>query len=327
MEENNLNIEVLISRYLSGEANHSETEIVDKWKAESEENFLLFRDYKKIWDNSRNLKPLLSINIDNEWEKLSGKINFNEVTLANKKRSFPLMKIAAVLLFLAVTVFVANYFLNTNGTNKMNVEEGPKEVMLADGTKITLNKNSSIEYPDKFDDDIRSVQIDGEAYFEVEKDKKKPFIVKAEDLNIRVTGTSFYVNTGENNQIVVIVKEGQVEVYKDENSKIKVGPNERASFDKTRKEIIKEGIEDDNYLAWKTKKLIFKDKKLEKVIQSINKAYDCEIVLANKENSNCRFTDTFDNLSLDAILNLLKANFDFQVSKTGSKIELKGGGC
>ena len=68
-------------------------------------------------------------------------------------------------------------------------------------------------------------------------------------------------------------------------------------FFRTRKEIIKEGIEDDNYLAWKTKKLIFKDKKLEKVIQSINKAYDCEIVLANKENSNCRFTDTFDNLS------------------------------
>ncbi|MBN2682765.1 MAG: FecR domain-containing protein [Bacteroidales bacterium] len=334
MEEKNLHIEDLIARFLAGEANHSELQQLEKWKAESSDNYLLFRDYKKLWDQSAKIKDIFEPDLNAEWNKLSSKIDFSEkYQNKNKGKFWTPVKIAASFVVIAVAAFLAYYILDItkSQTNSKfaNVEKGPKEILLADGSKITLNKNSILEYPDKFDDDIRAVNLKGEAYLEISKNPNKPFVVQSGDLRIQVLGTSFYVNSDEDENFTLVVKEGQVSLYhkNDEKNKQLVGPNEMAFYNKKNGTINLSNIEDDNYLAWKTKKMVFSDKKLSKVIKTINKAYDCEIVIENKNTNDCRLTTSFDNTPLETVLNLLKANFDFEIQKSGQKIILKGGGC
>lgn len=334
MEENKQHIEELIARYLADEANHNEKQQLEKWKAENSDNYMLFRDYKRLWTQSAHLKNTLRFDIDAEWDILSSKIDFSKIpSLQIKRKLWTPFRIAAAFVVLAVASLAAYYLLDNSiseqKTKFANVEKGPKEVLLSDGSKITLNKNSILEYPDIFDDDIRAVNLHGEAFMEIQKNPNKPFVVESDDLRIQVLGTSFYINSEDDNNLTVIVKEGQVALYhkNDEKNKKLVGPNEKARYDKKAGSIEVSEIEDENYLSWKTKKMVFNDHKLKKVIKTINNAYNCEIIIENPNSEDCRFTTSFDNTPLEAVLNLLKSNFDFEIQKSGQKIILKGGGC
>ena len=115
--------------------------------------------------------------------------------------------------------------------------------------------------------------------------------------------------------------------YDKPSEKVILHPGEKAEFSKIAQTITKSTNEDENYMAWKTKKMVFNDEKLADIIQMLNKVYRSDIRLKNNNMADCRVTASFDNQSLDAVLNVLKATVDLNINKTGSSIELSGNGC
>jgi ferric-dicitrate binding protein FerR (iron transport regulator) len=206
--------------------------------------------------------------------------------------------------------------------------ESVKSATLPDGTVIALNKNSVITYPDKFGRKKRKVLLKGEAFFQVKRDEKKPFIIEAENVEIEVLGTSFNVDARPDKQFVeVIVNTGKVALRSEKGKEIVLLKGERGVFSKETGELVKEANKSRNYLAWKTKKLIFEDDCLADVVKDISEAYDINIELASPALKDCRLTAIYDDLSLDAILNILKETFDLSVVKKDNIILVTGEGC
>lgn len=336
MENNATYYQELISKYLAGEANTSEIALLSNWLMEAPENKILFEESRKTWELFAALEIENNIDTDKEWANFQSKVKQKPIVklvpeiITKSKKSFTLLKLAATILVLAVVSVLMYYNFVKPEMKQLAANTERIESKLPDGTEVTLNPGAVINYPEKFGPHKRKVKFNGEAYFHVKHDESKPFIISSQNINIEVLGTSFYVNTKNNNgNIEVILTEGKVAVYYSEtpNERVILAPGEKAEIAVSHNEIKKTENKDINYIAWKTRKLVFENDPVSEIINALNKTYSASIIIKNPKVGNCRVTATFDNQSLDAVLNVLQATVGFSVSKHGKNIELSGEGC
>jgi ferric-dicitrate binding protein FerR (iron transport regulator) len=178
---------------------------------------------------------------------------------------------------------------------------------LPDGTKVWLNAGSKLNYPVSFSERYRVVNLEGEAYFEVKEDKKWPFVVHSGNMNVVVTGTTFNCNAyPENEQIQTVLVEGQVTVLNGSATVSKVlQPNEMASFNNISQEVSKTKIDPEKYIAWKSGKLMFRDDKMNLVVEKLERWYNVEFEIKDPEIIDYVYTATFIDESLDQVLKML----------------------
>ena len=329
----------LITKVLAGEANEEEIQLLQNWKAADPSNSTLFEEYKRSWESVDNVKELSKIDLDKEWSKLESTIG---VSSSQDEKVIPIshtpkpsgitrvLKIAAMWLILLLPAGGVYYYITEMNVERFIAEANSTEGVLPDGSKITLNSNSMLEYEKDYGKETRKVSLEGEAYFDVEPDRAKPFIIDAGPVLIEVLGTSFYVNAMKNSKhIEVIVESGEVNVYKKSNitEKLTLEAGSKGIFSKESETLTKTTNTDENYLSWKTKKLVFRNKKLSAIVKKLNMVYHSNIVIESKEIKNCRVSGTFDRQTLLQILNVIKATLDMEVSKAGSSIILTGEGC
>lgn len=197
------------------------------------------------------------------------------------------------------------------------------QVVLSDGTKVWLNAGSSFKYPGLFNEDIRKVELLGEAYFEVAKDRNKPFIVVSDGQEVKVTGTSFNVLAypGENETKTTLV-EGEVYVYTSSNSKgknnnqqqIRLSPGEETVY---RQGEFKKHVADIAMAtAWKEGNFYFKDTPFDDMIRQIARWYDLDIVYQSKIPKELFTGEMNRKVDTDVVLDFLKGS--------GIKAELRG---
>ena len=221
------------------------------------------------------------------------------------------------------------------------------ELTLSDGSRVTLAPRSSVEYPATFESARREVTLHGEALFEVTRNPQQPFFVNAGEVTTKVLGTSFRIQTGENNSSVqVSVLTGKVSVFQrglsDEpvKDKIKNGviltPNQRVlysqashSFETSLVEqpmvVAQEGVAAATSTAVVT--FDFEDATMATVVGKLEKAYGIEIILENEELGNCLFTADITEQPLFTKLDLLCAALNATYEVRGTKILIIGRGC
>jgi ferric-dicitrate binding protein FerR (iron transport regulator) len=333
--------EELIARYLNGEASHQEVTELTAWVKTSNENTKLFSSYHSTWLKLTESK-VHRINIDEEWFLLQSRIiltgkdipapkRMNKVTQKIIPLFTPVVMLRAAAILLLALIPAILYLLITNPRiHLLSAYREPLEQQLPDGTQVTLNTGSTLEYPAWFHGRKRDVTLQGEAWFHVAQNKIKPFILSVGDVRIEVLGTSFYVNaTGITNNIEVILASGQVALYfrSEAKQKVLMHTGEAAVIDATGKSISVSVNDDPNFLAWKTKKIIFNDDPLYQIIATLNHVYRCNIILAQPALSGCRITATFDNQSLESVLHVIQATLNVRITETGGTIEISGTGC
>jgi ferric-dicitrate binding protein FerR (iron transport regulator) len=340
MENNNKYID-LITKYFSGEASAEEMQMLSNWIKLDSENQKLFEEFQNTWMNIEASKIENIIDVDEEWLKFKSSIkekaeipviSLHPEKSISRTYFYRALRIAAVFLVFAVSAYFSYYFLKNDQskTTHITAQAETLEGRLPDGTTVTLNAGSDLSYPEKFENDKRNVTLHGEAYFNVTHEAERPFIIAANDLRVEVLGTSFYVNANaDNGNVEVILTSGKVAVYhKDRPSELTIlTPGEKAEFSKTDQKISKTENTEENYMAFKTKKLVFSDTRLDEIVLTLNKVYHSKIKIKDSSIANCTVSTTFDNQSLDAVLNVLKATLDLKVNKSGSGIELSGNGC
>ncbi len=177
------------------------------------------------------------------------------------------------------------YRCREGGVNHSSEEEwttlstpmgGKFQIVLADGTKVWLNAESTLSFPKQFSGDIRRVKATGELYFEVSADKNRPFIVNTKEMDIRVLGTSFNVSTYEDNAYPKIsLLEGAVQV-KTESSASNLMPGQRASIENTQINI-GDYFDVESEIAWKNDYFIFKNKNIKEIMSDLARWYGAEV--------------------------------------------------
>ena len=329
----------LISRYFFGEATPDEILELEEWIKTDPANATIFSDFHKTWKTIENDRIGSLIDLDSEWKNLkfemldsgSGIRNMSH-DIVNRKSKIPhfFFRIAAIFILLLVPSFFLYRYITIPVEKQLTASTEMTVQTLPDGTVVTLNTGATLSYPSRFDGSFRRVTLQGEAWFEVAHDKTKPFLISAGNVRIRVVGTSFFVNTKtRDNREEVILSDGVVRVYFD-NRPEKMAvllPGDKAEMFTDVCTITKSTNEDVNFLAWKTKHIVFSNTPLNEVVALLSKVYDTNIRLAEDNLSDCRITATFDRQSLEPVMNVLKATLDLQVRKTGSGIELSGHGC
>jgi len=213
-------------------------------------------------------------------------------------------------------------------TNKKN---GPQEVRyntlsiprggeffleLSDGTRVWLNSETILRYPVQFIGNERRVELTGEAFFEVTRNEKVPFLVESGAQTVRVLGTEFNISSYKENPLIstTLVK-GVVEVFINDKPEIRqtLLPNEQSSTNKVERLISKTKVDPYQFVAWKDGRFVFEDQNLDEIMKTLSKWYNVDVVFTRDDLRNIRFTGNLQRYS----------NFDEVLKKIEKTNEVK----
>lgn len=204
---------------------------------------------------------------------------------------------------------------DVNSFNTLSTPTGGQyNIILADGTKVYLNTVSSIKYPTRFNGNERIVELEGEAYFEVAKNKSKPFIVKSDTQSIEVLGTHFNVYAYNNEPIVkTTLLEGSVAVTS-KNQKAILKPGQQANVADNLNRIVIRKVDTELAIAWKNGRFKFDNADLKTVMKQLERWYGIKVEYRG-DVSDVRFSGgTFMNKNLSEVLKVLElSNIKFKV--------------
>jgi Fe2+-dicitrate sensor, membrane component len=197
-------------------------------------------------------------------------------------------------------------------------------VVLSDGSTVWLNAESTLKFPVPFQKDIRSVDLKGEAFFEVAKNKAKPFVVNSGGVNVKVLGTRFDCKAFEEDKTIeVILEEGKIALNSTSSSNeydAVLKPGDHAVIEKSTGKMNIRNEDVTKYIAWHQGKLVFANTPISEVAQMLERWYGVEVVIGNKDILNYRFTTTFDNESIFNVIELLELSSPIQLKYVPASI-------
>lgn len=310
-------------KYLLGEASDAEKQAVLDWVAADGSNQQYFNQFKLIWDTSKELAMQSPVDENKAWQRFQQRVQ-QKPTASIKNSRFSLFRVAAAIALL-IGLSVGGYFLyDSMNPPKDLVVYTERQVVkdtLPDGSMVTLNKRSLLSYPPKFRGNKREVVLKGEGFFNVTPNKSKPFIIYAGETEITVVGTSFNVKSIDGNTEVV-VESGIVRVTKNGQT-IELNAGERTTVNAATNIPVKEEVSDKLYNYYRTKVFVCDDTPLWKLVDVINEAYDANIVIKREELRNLPINTTFNNESLEQVLEVIRQTLSIKVTKTDNQYDLE----
>jgi ferric-dicitrate binding protein FerR (iron transport regulator) len=340
--DSNHYISLLIARF-KGEITPVEAAELDRWLAATPENRRLAADFEKTWQASENYELPLTLDEDaafaTTWQKVNPEIKAipDPTTGSEGAKIVPISRhrsfwwAAAAGLVLLVTA--GWWLLGGEKSAEKTLVAGAQnlEATLPDGSKIWLRQSSKLTFPEKFGANERYVQLEGEAFFEVEKDTARPFKIATRTALITVLGTAFNVRqlTGES-RVEVSVREGKVRLEdKNTSRKLVLIANQTGILDIKKGEVKAFADENLNALAWQRKRLIFRDTPLEEAVADLENFYNQRIEIAEPALKKCPVTSRFDTARpLETALDELTQSLGMTLEKTtDGAFVLRGGTC
>ena len=312
----------LLSKYLTGDISAEEKQILFQQLKEDEE-------LRKEAAGIQNLSALVSM--ANEDGAASDR-QYRSFVGMRKKRAllFSLRKAAgyaAIVLFSVLSTYLLMNYAGDKEDELVRYQEfstpaGQRaKVLLADGTEVWLNANTTLRYPERFDPKRREVELHGEAFFEVEKAAGKPFVVKTNKMDIKVTGTKFNVNAYDTEEyFVASLVEGTVSVScaHDRSNSYALLPRQQIVVSDHSSKV--SPFENTDFMAWKEGVFIFDDMLMTDIIKKLELYYDVSIIVKNTKLENFRYTGKFRQRDgVESVLRKLQIVYPFKYTKDDDK--------
>lgn len=327
----------LMSSYLSGNATDAEVQQLEAWVLEDPEHRQQFMAFKKAWMLSGMVGDQNPVDVEAQWQVAAAQL-FKEskaVKLKPRARSYRWLSIAAAATLVAAISIWA--LLQWSGERELYVAttDQVQSVELPDGSMITLNRASSLRYtPVAANSETaqaaqRQVILEGDAFFEVQRDPARPFIIRNNDLEIEVLGTSFYVDGRENQpELQVIVESGSVAVRTTPGDSLILTVGQKAIYEKAVDSLYRQPNEDPNFQSIKTKTITFDDSTLEEIAFALSRHYGVAIVYSGiEDSSNCILDGDYEDYSLEEILAFLRSTWGIEAVRNGDRVVLSGTVC
>lgn len=327
-------IDQILTKWLTNTAGHEELQILKDWASLSEENLELMEALKKVW-SEKTAEPIL-VNVDERISEI-----WQKGMLEKPKRSLGrnlLIKYAAAIFLLVSSTFGILYFSQTE-KNKQDDSQalvpgyvlrenkpGQKtKIFLPDGSIAYLNSSSSIKYLSGFIGDERRVLLEGEAFFEVAKDKSKPFIVESRTIETVALGTAFNVNAFNDSHVIrVSLVEGEVRVNQMGNNgkTVILNPGRELVVVPDTRSFLEIPFNLEDVIGWKEGKLVFNHSTIDEVSQKLERWYGVQIQIKGKVPENWKVTTVYEDQTLKNVLTDLQYSKKFAYEIDESKVTI-----
>ena len=214
--------------------------------------------------------------------------------------------------------------------NTIRVPNGKKfQLFLSDGTEIYINSGSVIKFPSAIiPGKLRQVELEGEAFFKVAKNREDAFVVRTKGISTEVFGTQFNVSSyGGDSFAKVVLLEGSVGVFSgkdrfNEKEDHYLKPNQMAVYQNDIEGIDVREVNAEDYIAWVDGALLFKNESFENIMKKLERHYNIEIDVAYEDIKNEKFTGYFDIESIENVLNTFKENTPFSFQLNDNKLTI-----
>lgn len=205
----------------------------------------------------------------------------------------------------------------------MEVPRGAEySFVLPDGTKVWLNADSKLKFPEQFRGPRRFVELSGEAYFEVTHDEMRPFVVHSDNIDVKVLGTEFCIRSYRDRPTLATLVQGNVEVTDQSGCQTVLQPGQQAeTFGGST--TVRE-VETIYYTAWKDGYFVFENTPLEEIMEELSLWYDCQYFFLNPVAAQIRITARLKKYDeIDVLLNILTKTNEVQIEKKGKAISIR----
>tara|TARA_B100000809_G_C15043384_1_gene496405 strand:+ start:259 stop:1260 length:1002 start_codon:yes stop_codon:yes gene_type:complete len=260
--------------------------------------------------------------VNSEWEKLEQKIKISSQEVSSKIPFYKNKQFQSIAATLLICIAIsAVYFSNKSTTIIHKAAFGEvSDINLPDGTRVKLNSNSTLSYDDS---NVREVFLEGEAYFNVEKkpETKAKFIVKTNDLDIKVYGTSFNVNNRKS-KTKVFLEEGQISLTLRNGIEKKMTPGDLISYSYENNSIVEETklIRSELQTSWKNGSLIFDRSTLESAMQEIEGTYGIEVVFNEESIKTTLITGAMPTQNLGICIKTIEKSANVTIVNENNKL-------
>ncbi|MGW9685326.1 FecR family protein [Flagellimonas sp. 2504JD1-5] len=211
--------------------------------------------------------------------------------------------------------------------NELTVPLGKKfDLVLSDGTQVKVNAGSTIKYPIQFiEGESRQVEVWGEAYFDVTKDENHPFLVNANNIQVKVLGTKFNVSSyPEDDAINTVLVEGSVQLFDSENNNAQnsfvIAPNQKASWNKEMGKMTIEEVDTSIYTSWINGRIVFKNTPFKNIRKKLERRYNVVIVNHNASLDEKFYNASFDIETIHQVMEAFRENYDIDYTITNNQI-------
>ncbi|KQC01332.1 FecR family protein [Pedobacter sp. Hv1] len=337
---NKENFLALLSNQLSGEIAPSDSAALAQAIENNEEYQRLATELHHYFEQHQTVEPKID-QLKQTWKMIEiaeaqgFKERFNYSALKQTRAYTTWLKVAAVLVLLIGAGVLGNHLLNRNAEQNFITLVATNEKtfkLLADGTKIWLNKKSTLRYNKTFGKQQREIFLEGEAYFDVAKNKEVPLFIHAGNIDIEVKGTAFNVNAYQGNpNIQVALIRGSIQVTNrlDQKHQVLLQPNQKLIFSKLSSKndqfavlpiapelLLKE-------TKWTSDTLTFQKEKLKDLALRLEKKYDLKIEVKSELLKEKRFSGTFTNETIQQALEALKLSYPLTYTISNKLVVIK----
>lgn len=313
----------LLVRFLTGEAKAAEREAVRQWLDNSADNRQYYDSFVSAVSIASPEADTSHIDVDAEWNTFMAGVAAQPVQKPRVLAFNPaLLRVAAVVLLVAGAALT--YLLTRPGTGdiiRFASGEMVRTATLPDGSAITLNKRSSLQYNQAYNSSNRDIQLNGEAFFSVAGHNELPFIIRSRDVTIAVLGTSFNVKTTAD-KTEIIVESGKVRVEK-ADVVIYLEAGEKATVYTGGQLPVKRSNEDSLYSYYRTKRFVCNGTPLRELVDALNNVYKQQIVLSDDKDGALPITTTFTNKPITEIVAVICATLQLKAVAQNNTIILQ----
>lgn len=328
----------LLEKYLNGECTEAEKELVEAW-------------YASLEGEARYLDHLPDAEQDEIRQETFGNIR-RELHIEQEEpaRAFPwrwLTGIAASVL-IVLGIYVATQFKNAPApTISQQLEKRPATELvrfentgeriiihhLPDKSSVAMRPHAVVTYPAAFDSDKRLVTFSGEGFFDIQKDKSRPFYIQSGEMVIKVLGTSFNVKAASDQKVFQVdVVTGTVEVstyaQSSQSQQVILKPQQQALFELDSKKLISKTIlTQPKKEIYEPVTIVFEETPLNQVIEQLEKRFNVSISLANPGLAKCGLTANFESQTFASILEILCTSLEVTYTISDNNITINGEPC
>lgn len=332
-----MNIE-LLTKYLAGESSQEEARRVEDWAAAHPQNNAKLQELTEVWNlSAKTSLPAHLFNADVDWAVLQNRIedDYHHTKARSGKRGSvfgmktvwsAVVRVAAIFVLAGLAglyIYKANYVPKNEDVAAQTMKEivMPKGkrggVTLSDGTRVFLNADSKLLLPEVFSENMRKVELEGEAYFDVTKNPNKPFIIKTKGAVVQVLGTSFVIRSYEEDKAVQTVVEHGVVSLRAEDEPVEEGviltQGKLGRLNLKNNRLITQEVESlKEYIGWKDGFLVFNDAAMKEVAKSLERKYDVQVTFESNEIKELRLTADFKTKAMDYVLKTISASLDIE---------------
>lgn len=289
-----------------------------QWLNTDEKHKKEFQEIENYWNANTRCK--LDITVEDSFKKLQMKMEQSKKKGLRRRRMLFFGGIAASLFI----TLAFGFFMKTDTPREeirhyICMTEGSTSTFyMEDSTKVILNKNSELSYTSYYGQQERKIQLTGEAYFEVARNAKSPFIVDMNGVAVRVLGTKFTVENKKGSDVVkTVLLEGSVRFTSKEQN-VLMKPNQKLSFNRNTKNLELTEVDSEQEMAWKDGLYKYRSLSFEALVNKLAADYGVTVVIKNKRllNLDLKLTGSFEqNASFDKVLDVINRTIKIKWTK------------